>query len=223
VLRVGTNLSKTFTLMNENYVDDFHFSPQEDYTLTRSEFAKKLGITRNALKQRMRRGKHMGDYIMREGDYIFREPLQTSEGVRDIKGRYPGSQVPIKQVLIHKAVRKRVNRGNHHKAKYPNQAFKEHNERKMLAKINETDPDFLNQYSELKKLHREKKQQELQKAQRKRMNPFKNYGGLIRNPGHLEFETEWKPLVAPVKDEYERYLEDELGIDPKKPKVPEYY
>jgi len=26
-----------------------------------------------------------------------------------------------------------------------------------------------------------------------------------------------------VKDEYDRYLEDELGVDPKKPKVPEYY
>mgnify|MGYP001161038694 FL=1 len=209
--------------MHDNYVDDFHFSPQEDYTLTRSEFAKKLGITRNALKQRMRRGKHMGDYVLRNGDYLFRNPVQPSEGERVIKGQYPGNQVPIKQVLIHKAVRKRVNRGNHHKAKYPNQAFKEHNERKMLAKINETDPDFLNQYTELKKLHREKKQQELRQTQRKQITPFKNYGGFIRNPGHTNIETEWKPLVAPVKDEYDRYLEDELGVDPKKPKVPEYY
>jgi hypothetical protein len=36
----------------------------------------------------------------------------------------------------------------------------------------------------------------------------KNYGGPIRNPGHITWKTNWTELYPREKDEYEKYLEE---------------
>ena len=178
------------------------------FTLTRHEYAEKLGLTVNNLKQRMRRGHHSNDYIRKDNQYFFKPPT----ALRVIKGGVPSTNVPTKK----------VNRGNHHKAKYPNRFFKEHNERKMLAKLGETDPDFIKNYQRLKELHKKEKQVELQ---RKLVEaPRRNYGGQLFNPGfNPKHSTGFKDLYPTPKDEYEVYLEEELGITPGKPKGPTYY
>ena len=67
-------------------------SAQKEFSLTRSQFAETQGITRENLKQRMRRGLYKNDYIFENGQYYFK----SQEGVRENKGLYPGRIVPRK-------------------------------------------------------------------------------------------------------------------------------
>ena len=177
-----------------NYIND-----ENKYTLSRSEFAKKIGKSIGAVKQDMRRGKYKDLYIFKNGKYFFRleEEMRTN---------YGGTQVP-KYPLNSK---KQPNRGNHFNAGYPNEAFKKHNELKMLMKIKEqiSDPEateFLNDYKSWKQEKTKKRQKEVQNTLR---STVKNYGGPIRSPGFVTWSTPWKPLETPKKDEYDRYLED---------------
>jgi hypothetical protein len=63
VINVGTEGNKKFTLNS--------MSAPKDYNLSRSQFAKELGITRENLKQRMRRGQYKDHYILENGRYKF--------------------------------------------------------------------------------------------------------------------------------------------------------
>jgi len=121
-----------------------------EYNLTRIQFANKLGISRENLKQRMRRGKYKDYYVFENGSYKFRSP----EGVRENQGKNPGIDVP-------KLKRKRVRRGAHYEGKYPNKAFEMHNLNKMMKKLNETDPDFIANYHKYKEIHRREKQSQI--------------------------------------------------------------
>ena len=59
---------------------------QHLYTLTRSEFAKEIGKSREAVKQDMRRGKYKQLYIFVDGKYKFK----IREAVREkTRGQYP--------------------------------------------------------------------------------------------------------------------------------------
>ena len=51
------------------------------YTMTRVEFAKSIGKSRDAVKQGMRRGKYKDDYIYNGKQYLFK-PRET---MRDFK------------------------------------------------------------------------------------------------------------------------------------------
>jgi len=153
-----------------------------EYNLTRIQFANKLGISRENLKQRMRRGKYKDYYVFENGSYKFRSP----EGVRENQGKNPGIDVP-------KLKRKRVRRGAHYEGKYPNKAFEMHNLNKMMKKLNETDPDFIANYHKYKEIHRREKQSQI--LDRKK-NTFKYYGGPIRNPGFINWSAPWTDLEA---------------------------
>ena len=77
-------------------------SAQKEFSLTRSQFAETQGITRENLKQRMRRGLYKNDYIFENGQYYFK----SEEGVRENKGLYPGRIVPRK-------IKRKIRRGAH--------------------------------------------------------------------------------------------------------------
>ena len=185
VINVGTEGNKKFTLNS--------MSAPKDYNLSRSQFAKELGITRENLKQRMRRGQYKDHYILENGRYKF----TLDEAVRVNKGVSLGKFVPSK---------KKVRRGNHYQGKYPNKAFEEHNLRKMLAKVNETDPRFISEYHKLKELHKQKTQREIQRQLN--YTQYKTYGKLNPQGRFITWETSWKPLESPKRDEYDRYLEE---------------
>jgi len=91
------------------------FPKLEIYKFTRPQFAKQVGINKNTLRMRMRKGKYKKFYIEEDGKYWFREwPLEAR---------------------IKSKIR---NRGGHDKAvkegKYPNKAFEKNNAtRKYLA------------------------------------------------------------------------------------------
>jgi hypothetical protein len=101
-----------------------NFNMTKIYTLNRTEYANLLGITPNAVRMRLRQGKLEGQYIFENGKYNFKPP----EGVR-------GSiDIPL---VNHTTPKKKYRRGNHFKGNYPNEAFRKHNEAKMLAKLKE--------------------------------------------------------------------------------------
>ena len=100
------------------------------YTLTRTEFAKAIGKSREAVKKDMQRGKYKQLYIFKNGQYYFK----TREGVRENKGLSPVDLYPVKK--------SKVNRGGHEsavrKGRYPNNAFAEHNHTKRNPYSNYT-------------------------------------------------------------------------------------
>lgn len=107
-----------------------HFIPGKDehYKFTRSEYAQLLGISRNALRMRMRHGKYGSEYVVKAGNYMFKRP-------RDMKVQetIPGQGFPSPAATA----KKKYNRGATHRgeAKYTNEAFKRHNEVRALNKI----------------------------------------------------------------------------------------
>ena len=92
------------------------------FDLNRTEYAELLGISPNAVRMRMRQGKLEGEYIFENGRYNFRAPLPLRGSI----------DIPLVNQTTPK---KKYRRGNHYKANYPNEAFRKHNEAKMLAKL----------------------------------------------------------------------------------------
>jgi hypothetical protein len=72
------------------------------YTLSRSDFAKTIGKSKNAVKLDMKRGKYKDLYIFKNGQYYFK----TREAVRENIGLKPHYPTPLKR---------KINRGNHDK------------------------------------------------------------------------------------------------------------
>ena len=72
------------------------------YTLTRLEFAKTIGKSKNAVKLAMMRGKYKDLYIFKNGKYFFK----SREAVRENHGLEPITMNPLKR---------KINRGNHDK------------------------------------------------------------------------------------------------------------
>ena len=72
------------------------------YTLTRLEFAKSIGKSKNAVKLAMMRGKYKDLYIFKNGKYFFK----SRETVRENYGPETLTVNPLKR---------KINRGNHDK------------------------------------------------------------------------------------------------------------
>ena len=70
------------------------------YTISRSEFAKELGKSREAVKIAMKRGKYKDLYIFKNGKYFFK----SEEAVREQQDCTLVDMYPVKP---------KVNRGNH--------------------------------------------------------------------------------------------------------------
>ena len=74
------------------------------YTLTRLEFAKSIGKSKNAVKLGMMRGKYKDQYIFKNGKYFFKD----EEGMRENYGLNPVPLNPVKN-----PVKRIIRRGNH--------------------------------------------------------------------------------------------------------------
>jgi hypothetical protein len=120
-------------------------------------------------------------------------------------------------------VRSKVKRIGVHAAgiptKYPNQAFKQHNELKMLAKLQRNVDrelqELLPEGIEQAKRIRDQRQQQLQKQLQQ---PVKHYGGMLYGIQHpLKINSsEWRTVL-----EEDRKIEEENK--PPKKKDLEYY
>ena len=149
----------------------------DQFTLTRGEYAKRLGITPNAVRMRMRHGKLIGEFRFDGNKFLFKDP----EGPRENQ---------VKDHPVKTTPKKKVNRGNHFDARYPNDAFRLYNEeKKRVATLNKIQGKFKSKSHEiefnrlnesaLNEAHkRSKKQQELD--EKNSFTPLKDYGGPIR-------------------------------------------
>ena len=144
----------TLNMKNENL---------NPFDLNRKEYAELLGISPNAVRMKQRRGKLEGEYKFENGRYIFRAPQRA----RANYGQTPGHLTTTKKIY---------NRGNHYKANYPNEAFRLHNERKMLHAVNERDPGFINSYQEIKAKYTQDKAKEQIEKQRQQRSSARAYG-----------------------------------------------
>ena len=137
------------------------------YDLNRTEYAELLGITPNAVRMRLRHGKLEGEYKFENGKYLFRGP----EAVRANIGLTSGQKTTLKKIY---------RRGNHHKAHYPNEAFRKHNEMKMLAKLKySVDGEvqaLMPEAVEIAKQKKAERMRELQKDLMRGKSPLTNYG-----------------------------------------------
>ena len=106
-----------------------NFIPGKDdhYKFTRSEYAQLLHITTNALRMRMRHGKYGSEYVVKNGNYLFKRPRDNTDGLTR-------GQMPLPPVS---KIKKKYNRGatRRGEAKYTNDAFRRANEVKALNKI----------------------------------------------------------------------------------------
>ena len=139
----------------------------EEFYLTRGEYAKKINKSKGSVIQSMRRGGLKNEYIFKNNQYYFKLPTTK----RDSKGKYIDTKYTRK---------KTYNRGNHFNARYPNAKFKQHNELKMLAKLKgTTDTEILDLLPEA--LERARQEKFSQKQKQLIPESTKNYGGFITN------------------------------------------
>ena len=140
----------------------------KEFYLTRGQYAEKLGKSKGSIIQLMRRGKLNNEYIIRNDWYYFRDPSAKRENKVSVYG-------PIY------TPKKRYNRGNHFKANYPNLAFQQHNELKMLAALHrKVDPKKVAKIPRAIELIEEEERREKQRNNTNSMTT-KNYGGFISN------------------------------------------
>ena len=181
-------------------------SKKEEYdnqfTLTRSEMAKELGITTNALKCRMRKGNTDGIEFRHDGNKFLFKGLRGNHGAQTLpirpKGRWHDGNKKKKDYSINRGAT-HVGLGN-----YPNTAFKERNERMIMESLhrnlkilqNRKDPTLV-------ALAQQQNEADLEKAQGKFTEP-KYYGGMNHrnnrryttnfNSGNTEANTGFNPL-----------------------------
>ena len=191
---------------------------EKEFKYKSGEYANKLGISKEALRSRRRRGELENEYIIKDGITLWREPASSHaykpHGSK-ASGRGPCSPFPV--------TRSKVKRIGVHAAgiptKYPNQAFKQHNELKMLAKLQRNVDselqELLPEGIEQAKRIRDQRQQQLQKQLQQ---PVKNYGGMLYGIQHpLKINSsEWRTVL-----EEDRKTEEENK--PPKKKDLEYY
>jgi hypothetical protein len=112
---------------------------EKEFKYKSGEYANKLGISKEALRSRRRRGDLENEYIIKDGITLWREPASShAYKPHGPKASGRGPYARNRSSITHKSV-VRVKRIGVHAAgiptKYPNQAFKQHNELKMLAKL----------------------------------------------------------------------------------------
>ena len=191
---------------------------EKEFKYKSGEYANKLGISKEALRSRRRRGDLENEYIIKDGITLWREPASShayKPSGSKASGRNPRSPFPVS--------RSKVKRIGVHAAgiptKYPNQAFKQHNELKMLAKLQKNVDrelqELLPEAIEQAKRIRDQRQQQLQKQL---LRPVKHYGGMLYGIQHplTGSSSEWKTVL-----EEDRKIEEENK--PPKKKDLEYY
>ena len=153
------------------------------YTLTRTEFAKEIDKSREAVKKAMKRGKYKELYIFTNGQYKFK----TRETVRSNRGSMPVNSYPVKR---------KINRGNHEnavrKGNYPNRFFAEHNHmKKMLALRGKMSPEELAMVPDVERMVRQEKQRRIRDTLDTHRGNTRSQTGMRRGVGmHMQTPSE---------------------------------
>ena len=156
----------------------------DEYIFTRPEMAKLLGITTNALRMRMRKGRCDLDYRFDGAQFKFKRPVQ--ERVITMKQDLPKTARDKEIYDYNKKIKKGLNRGATHKGKgkYPNEVFERHNEMKIMNHIQGKfkSEEHRKRFEKLNNKALKKIDQDIQKEREKNIGEFHGrpkYGGMI--------------------------------------------
>ena len=189
------------------------------FKLTAKEFAKGLNITVECLYSRLRRGKYDRQYISKNNKLLFKRmrPFKPSSRFNDNRSPAPSHLSPVKNIISRS--RRRGAHAAGLKTKYPNYAFQQHNEIKMLARLKgKVSEEVINEITPATiKLAQEKLFQEKQRRFYESIKPVKNYGSGIYNAKAAT--PKYKAIGEPVRrdDDTRNWVHDLPG----KPKT--YY
>ena len=149
------------------------------YTISRTEFAKEIGKSREAVKKAMTRGKYQDLYIFKNGKYFFKSR-------ETVGGNIALSPLPVSPSKI------KINRGGHEsavkKGRYPNQHFANHNHmKKMIALRGRMNPEELALVPTVEAMVKEQRRKDLRDNEDTLRNTrsntlnnnFKHYGGMM--------------------------------------------
>ena len=164
----------------------------DQFTLTRSEYAKELGKTPNAVRMMMRHGKLSGEYRFDGSKYIFKSPERPGENHNNDHPIITKMTTPNK---------KKINRGNHFKADYPNDAFRLHNQyKKEQAILNKIQGKFKSEahrleYEKLNDAALKKSLENTEKKNKESFTPLKDYGGPVamRRTSYPSIDDDYNP------------------------------
>ena len=160
-------------------MEDLNNIKKEGYYLSTPEFALMLGISTEALRSRRRRGELEGQYKSDGKKYWWKSlrPI-TVKKIRNDRLKVSSSLSRISRK------RRRGAHRNFQETRYPNNAFEQHNEIKLLASLKETLPKgVVDEITpEAVKVAQDNLLKKREKQHKETWRPAKNYGGPIR--GH---------------------------------------
>jgi len=206
----------------------------DEYIFTRPEMAKLLGISTNALRMRMRKGKCDLEYRFDGNQFRFKRLAR--DRVNTMIGDQPKTRHEKALRDYDRKVQKKYNRGATHKgkAKYPNEVFKLQNEMKI---INHIKGKFKSEAHrrEFEKLNEEGlkiAQDNLRKKEQKSLGSYHGrpkYGGMVGGisadiweqpynvdtprPPNTSFNITGKPYSELVGKNHKE--EEDVEIDPR--------
>jgi|TARA_R110000751_G_scaffold6952_1_gene29152 hypothetical protein len=183
----------------------------DQFTLTRGEYANKIDKSPNAVRMMMRHGKLSGEYRFDGSKYLFKSPERPRES-------YDNDHLNSFKLTTQTAQPKKVNRGNHFKADYPNDAFRLYNERKKeQAILNKIQGKFKNkehelEYNKLNNAALKTALKNTEKDQSKQFTPLKNYGGPVamRRVSYPSIDDDYNSR-SPARKPFRGY--DSIGSD----------
>ena len=187
------------------------------FKFTSKEFAKDLGITVECLYSRMRRGQYQGQYISKNNKLFFKKmrPCRSGSLSNDNSSLAPSSLSPVKNTSFRTRRRGIVAAGG--KTKYPNYAFQQHNEIKMLARLKgKVSEEVINEITPATiKLAQEKLYQEKQRRFYESIKPVRNYGSGIYNAKAAT--PKYRPIGDPEPKDNDKsnWVNDLPGPDKK--------
>ena len=152
---------------------------EAEYPLTELEYATILGLSKEGVRSRRRQGKLDGKFIQKGKQYFY-------------------ERVRPNQVKTAPKNRTRERRRGAHKSlsgvRYPNTAFQQHNELKMLAKLKASvDPETLDLIPEAVEIAKQKKQDRIRETIESVNKPSKTtYSSGLYNPRYVT--PTWRPL-----------------------------
>jgi len=157
----------------------------DQYIFSRPEMARLLGISTNALRCRMRKGKCDLEYRFDGNQFKFKR--LPKDRVNTMMADPPKTTHEKTLRDYDRKVQKRYNRGNTHKGKgnYPNEVFRLQNEMKILNSINGRfkSEEHRKRFEKLNDKALEKIDKDIQKENERKAEPMYHgrpkYGGMV--------------------------------------------
>jgi len=194
----------------------------KSFKLTSREFAESIGITLECLYSRIRRGHYKDLHITENKSLRFKRmrPSMVDQTANDNCSVAPRRLNPYSRSISRpkmslKRERRRGIVAAGKQTKYPNYAFQQHNEIKMLARLKgKVSEEVINEIvPETIKLAQEKIWQDKQRRFHESIKPPKNYGGLYNAK---TAKPRYKAIGEPIRrDDDSRNWVHDLPGEPK--------